>query len=190
MAGPASHTSRAEQRRQTEARILATARQLFSEHGYDRTTIRAVARAAKVNPGLVMHYFGSKEQLFTQASAATPDEPISGTPEQLTEQLLATLHDKLTHEPTATLAMLRSMLTHPDATEGVRASLSRQQEQLSDILSADDALLRTGLTGAISLGVVIGRHLLQLDGLRDAPPDQIIELLRPCFESLTASGDS
>ena len=36
-------TTRVEQRRRTEERILAAARQLFGEHGYDRTTIRAIA---------------------------------------------------------------------------------------------------------------------------------------------------
>jgi hypothetical protein len=34
------------------------------------------------------------------------------------------------------------------------------------------------------LGVIIGRHLLDLDALRDAEPGQIAGLLRPCFEIL------
>lgn len=97
---------------------------------------------------------------------------------------LAALHAKLTEEPAATLAMLRSMLTHPDAAEGVRENLHRQQRQLSASLQADDAILRTGLTGAVTLGVIIGRHLLRLDGLRDASPDEITALLRPTFENL------
>jgi hypothetical protein len=81
--------------------------------------------------------------------------------------------------------MLRSMLTYSEAADGVRDSISRQQQQLSDALPTEDALLRTALTGAITLGVVIGRHVLQLDALRDAPPEQIIALLRPSIESLT-----
>ena len=47
-------STRVEQRRRTEERILTAARQLFGEHGYDRTTIRAVATAAGSDPGLVM----------------------------------------------------------------------------------------------------------------------------------------
>ena len=39
--------TRAEQRRRSEERILAAARQLFAEVGYDRTTIRAVASAGR-----------------------------------------------------------------------------------------------------------------------------------------------
>lgn len=177
-------TSRAQQRKRTEARILTAARDAFSVHGYDRTTIRAVAVAAQVNPGLVMHYFGSKENLFAQATSDSPDEPVAGRPDEVADALLAALHAKLTEEPAATLAMLRSMLTHPDAAEGVRENLHRQQRQLSASLQADDAILRTGLTGAVTLGVIIGRHLLRLDGLRDASPDEITALLRPTFENL------
>ena len=51
--------SRAEQRRRTEARILEAASRIFVTAGYERATIRAVASAAGVDAGLVMHYFGS-----------------------------------------------------------------------------------------------------------------------------------
>ncbi|GAA1393533.1 TetR/AcrR family transcriptional regulator [Luteococcus peritonei] len=47
----------------TEARIRAAAVEAFGSHGFERTTVRQVARAAGVSPGLVMHHFGSKEGL-------------------------------------------------------------------------------------------------------------------------------
>src|SRR5882762_2874754 len=98
--------SRAEQRQATEARILAEARRLFAESGYDRTTIRAVATAAGVDPGLVMHYFSSKELLFAQATATpTPTLP-GGTAAEVAEQLLDRLYDSLTDEPAGSLAVL------------------------------------------------------------------------------------
>src|SRR5690242_15802896 len=98
--------TRVEQRQRTEARILAAARQLFGEHGYDRTTIRAIATAAGSDPGLVMRYFGSKEKLFAQAASIPPDGPIKGSPEQISQQLTAALTQKLTEEPAASLAAL------------------------------------------------------------------------------------
>src|SRR5436305_1435326 len=64
--------SRAEQRRRTEARILDAATQVFFSAGYDRTTIRAVASAAGVDAGLVMHYFGSKQELYRRVIDAPP----------------------------------------------------------------------------------------------------------------------
>src|SRR6058998_3362704 len=102
-------TTRVEQRRRTEARILGAARQLFGEHGFDRTTIRAIAAEAGSDPGLVMRYFGSKGKLFAQAAAIPADGPIEGSPEQIAEQLVAALTEKLADEPTAALAALRAM---------------------------------------------------------------------------------
>ena len=187
MAGPQQHTSRAQQRRNTESRILAAARHMFSESGYDRTTIRAIAAAANTDPGLVMRYFGSKEELFAQAAQISPDEPIAGTPEQVADLLLASLRTKLGTEPAASLAALRSMLTHPEAAKEVRAMMTSQQQQFATAIPGDDATLRAGLITAITLGTVVGRFLLHLDGLRDASPGQITTLLRPCFQSLAHS---
>ena len=48
----------------TREAIRAAAVRLFAEQGYDRTSMRAVAAAAAVDPKLVAHYFGSKQQLF------------------------------------------------------------------------------------------------------------------------------
>jgi AcrR family transcriptional regulator len=177
-------TKRAEQRRQTEARILDAARRMFSSSGYDRATIRAIAGAAEVNPGLVMHYFGSKQELFNQAAGLSGASDTE-TPEQLVDFLLGSLGVKLEGLPIASAAALRSMLTHPEAAHDVRLVASRQNEQIAGAIDADDPALRATLIGTIILGVVIGRHLLSLDVLRDAEPEQITGLLRPCFELLT-----
>ena len=47
--------------------LLACAMRLFVEDGYDNVSVRAVARAAHVAPGLAYHYFDSKERLFAEA---------------------------------------------------------------------------------------------------------------------------
>ncbi|MEV4297203.1 hypothetical protein [Microbispora rosea] len=47
--------------------------------------------------------------------------------------------------------------------------------------------MRAALISAVLIGVVLGRHLLKLEELRDAPPQQIAELLRPCLRSLTGA---
>src|SRR5947207_2739910 len=91
--------SRAEQRRRTEARILDAAARIFVTDGYERTTIRAVASAAGVDAGLVMHYFGSKQELYRQVIDAAPLPEVSGTAAEATEQILATLADSLASAP-------------------------------------------------------------------------------------------
>ena len=91
-------TSRAEQRRRTEARILDAATQVFFSAGYDRATIRAVASAAGVDAGLVMHYFGSKQELYRRVIDVAPVPEVSGTPAEATEQILATLASRSASE--------------------------------------------------------------------------------------------
>src|ERR1700761_7715668 len=107
--------SRPEQRRRTEARILDAATQVFFSAGYERATIRAVASAAGVDAGLVMHYFGSKQELFRRVIDAAPAPQVDRAPGQAAEQLLASLADRLANEPVASLTLLRSMLTNPEA---------------------------------------------------------------------------
>lgn len=53
------------------ARIRDAALEAFAEHGFDRATIRSIARDAGVSPGLVRHHFGSKEDLRRACDAYT-----------------------------------------------------------------------------------------------------------------------
>ncbi|MVU78281.1 TetR family transcriptional regulator [Nocardia sp. ET3-3] len=177
-------TTRAQQRRNTEARILEAAGRLFAEAGYERTTIRAIATAAATDPGLVMRYFGSKAELFARVAVVGDLQTIEGSPTQTAELLLGALVAKLEEEPVNALAAIRSMLTNPDAAGEVRAAMVAQQRQAADHLVQDDADLRAGLLGAVTLGVVIGRHLLHLDGLNDASPQRISAVLRRAFHEI------
>ena len=178
--------SRAEQRRRTEARILDAATQVFFSAGYDRATIRAVASAAGVDAGLVMHYFGSKQELFQRVIDAAPVPEVSGAPGQAAEQLLASLADRLANEPVASLALLRSMLTNPEAASAAGAGIARYEAQIARAIPADDADLRAAVISAITLGITVSRHLIKSDELASADPAQVIELLRPCMLSLAA----
>jgi AcrR family transcriptional regulator len=182
--------SRAEQRRRTEARILDAASRVFVTAGYERATIRAVAAAAGVDAGLVMHYFGSKQELFRRVIGAAPVPEVSGAPGQATEQILATLADRLANEPVASLAILRSMLTNPEAASIISEGMARYQAQIAQAIPADDASLRAALISAIILGVTVSRHLIKSDELASADPAQVISLLRPGLLSLAAQPPS
>ncbi|GIH59405.1 TetR/AcrR family transcriptional regulator [Microbispora siamensis] len=179
--------TRAERRRRTEARILEEAARLFAASGYADTTIRAVAAAAGVNPGLVMHYFGSKEELFLRVARARPSGPLAGGPDEVVEEMLDRLAASMADEPVESLAVLRSMLTHPGAAEAAAEGAARYRAQLAEAIPAADAGVRASVISAVLIGVVLGRHLLKLEELRDAPPEQIAALLRPCLRSLTGA---
>ena len=68
--GPLTRDAR---RRRSEAAILKAAQELFAETGFERTTIRAVAARAGLDPALVMQHYGSKEGLFAAAARWTTD---------------------------------------------------------------------------------------------------------------------
>jgi AcrR family transcriptional regulator len=183
--------SRAEQRRRTEARILAAAAGLFVASGYERTTIRAVAAAAGVDAGLVMHYFGSKQELFEQVTQGPGPLPaLAGPPGEVAEEFLAQLADSLQTEPVQSLAVLRSMLTHPEAAHSLGERTIRYRAELAAAIPAPDADLRAALIIAITLGIAVDRHLLKTGGLDLATPDEIINLLRPVLHTLTTPASS
>ena len=179
--------SRAEQRRRTEARILDAAAQAFLTAGYERTTIRAVASAAGVDAGLVMHYFGSKQELFRRVIDAASVPEMSGPPGQAAEQILAAIASRLESEPAASLTLLRSMLTNPEAASAASAGIARYEAQIAQAIPADDADLRAAIISAVTLGITVSRHLIKSDALASADPEQVIELLRPCVRSLASS---
>jgi AcrR family transcriptional regulator len=183
--------SRAEQRRRTEARILAAAAELFVASGYERTTIRAVAAAAGVDAGLVMHYFGSKQELFEQVTQGPGPLPaLAGPPGEVAEEFLAQLADSLRTEPVQSLAVLRSMLTHPEAAHSLGERTIGYRAELAAAIPAPDADLRAALIIAITLGIAVDRHLLKTGGLDLATPDEIINLLRPVIHTLTTPAPS
>jgi AcrR family transcriptional regulator len=166
--------SRAEQRRRTEARILDAAASVFVAAGYERATIRAVASAAGVDAGLVMHYFGSKQELYRRVIDAAPLPEVSGAPEEAVDQILATLAGRLASEPTASLALLRSMLTNPEAASVASVGMARYQAQIADVIPADDASLRASIISAVRIHV-LERHpvrvVVVLDDLDPARPN-------------------
>jgi AcrR family transcriptional regulator len=183
---PQRSDARAEQRRRTQARILAAASDLFAASGYERTTVRAVAQAAGVDAGLVMHYFGSKQALFEQVTqGAQPLPAPSGPPAELAEQVLARLAESLETEPVQSLAVLRSMLTHPEAAHTLGERTIRYRAQLAEAIGGPGADVRAALITALIMGVAVDRHLLKTGGLDAAAPGEIVALLRPVLHTLT-----
>jgi hypothetical protein len=81
---------------------------------------------------------------------------------------------------------LRSMLTNPEAASAASVAAARYEAQIAQAIPASDASLRAAIIGAITLGVMVSRHLIKSDELATADPAQVIGLLRPCMISLAA----
>ena len=70
--------------------ILEAAQRLFSEQGYTAVSIKKIAKAARVNSGLLYYYFTNKEHLFVEAlkysaRIATLDEQRSKARDPIAE---------------------------------------------------------------------------------------------------------
>src|SRR5881396_953171 len=91
---------------QSRALILNTALDLLQEHGYERATMRAIAKRAGVSLGNAYHYFGSKEHLIQAFYHRTHEEhlaaslPVLAKESSLKARLLSVMRLKIsTLEP-------------------------------------------------------------------------------------------
>ena len=114
-----------------------------------------MASAAEVDAGLVMHYFGSKQELFRQVIEAAPVPEIGEAPGRAAEQILAGVAERLSKEPVESLTLLRSMLTNSEAADAASADIARYQAQIAAAIPAEDADLRAALVSAITFGITI-----------------------------------
>ncbi|MBP2371242.1 TetR/AcrR family transcriptional regulator [Pseudonocardia parietis] len=188
-AGESGPATRAERRRRSETVIRDAAGALFAEHGYERTTIRAVADRAGVDPALVMQNFGSKEALF--AAAARWSTPLDGLvaagrtelPQAALEHVLDTFEDP--ERRAAAEALLRSCLTHPAAQAVLRDQvMGAAQQRVASTIGGPDAALRAALLNACVLGLTISRYLVEVPAVADATATDLERVLRPALERL------
>jgi AcrR family transcriptional regulator len=188
-AGTDSRPTREERRRRTEAAILDAARALFAEVGFERTTIRAVAGRAGVDPALVMQYYGSKDGLFAASAHwfAERKELASATLEELPAaaltDLLAGMEDP--EARCAASAVLRSCLTNESARAVMRDQVMKDKHaRIAAAIGGPDAELRAGLLGAVMIGTTIARYLLEIPAVAEASAEDIERVLEPVLKAL------
>lgn len=160
----------------TKAALLAAARRLFVDRGFDRTTVRDIASLAGANQALLFRYFGSKEALFRQAMASTSEQLIAETPpEQLVSRLLARMLSPDAPKSTDSViyAFLRSS-AHEQSAEMFRHELgARYRQVLTTLTDAADAETRADLVLAWLLGIGLLRSVLDHQPLTDADPKAV-----------------
>jgi len=176
---------------ETRTVIQATALEQFSERGYHATTIRSIAEQAKVDPALVMHFFGSKERLFEscvewpfdldEEMAAVMAAGVDMAGEGLV-RLFVTTWDARGGRNTS-LALLRAAMGQESAERLLREFL--QAGVLMPLLAAfgvEDRVLRAGLIASQLLGLGAARYLLRLDGLATMPAAQLVACVGPTVQ--------
>jgi AcrR family transcriptional regulator len=174
----------------TREEILAAARQLFAERGYQATTMRAIAAQAGVNAALVHHYYGSKEQLLVAAMnlPLNPADVIrelrdAGPREQLGERLVRffvrTWRDPQTGQPL--LALLRASASSEAGAATLRQFVENVMlTRLASLLGVPRLRLAAGF--AQLLGFALGGLVIGIEPLASASEDELVALFAPTIQ--------
>jgi AcrR family transcriptional regulator len=186
-----SRTGRRPRTGDTRETILAAARRRFATVGYAAASVRAIAADARVDPALVMHYFGTKDALFIAAAGLPPG--LSGLIAGLAEVPLADFGEALARSylslvdsddsRNAILALVRSAVSHEKAAAMLREFLTAQLlPVIARLTNHPDAELRATLIAAQLIGVAMLRHVLRVESLARATTDEIVALVAPVIE--------
>jgi AcrR family transcriptional regulator len=178
------------------ARILREARASFAEHGYAGTTVRAVARAADVDPALVYHYYGSKEGLLD--AATTPpqsflDQVVTAwqTPQdELGEQLVRRMlrnWDNPDHGP-----LLRAVLqiagNEPATREKLRLIIEHSMMGPSaQALGESERLVRSSLVASQLIGLAFMRYVWKIEPIATMTEDDLVTAIAPTIQRYLTS---
>ncbi|MFF0485671.1 TetR family transcriptional regulator [Streptomyces sp. NPDC004435] len=172
-------------------RILAAARAQFADHGYDKTSVRGIAKAAGVDPALVHHYFGTKDEVFAAAIEvsfepalvvpAIIDGPREEVGERLARFFIGVWENPATRAPL--LAVIRSAVTHEAAAKVLRSFvLRRLLERVAADLAVPEPKFRAELAASQMIGIVILRYVIQVEPLASAEPEQIVAEVAPTLQ--------
>lgn len=176
----------------TRDRILDAAREEFSERGYEKTSVRGIAKAAGVDSALVHHYFGTKEQVFEVAVEGAM-APALGAPDMIVEGPLDDVGERLTRfffgvweNPTSRtplLAIVRSAVNNDTAAAVFRRLVAAQLlRRIAARLDTPDAELRAELAAAQLVGVAMLRYVIKVEPLASADVERIVAGVAPVVQ--------
>jgi len=175
----------------TRELILSTARAMFAEGGFDKTSVRSIAAAAGVDPALVHHYFGTKERLFL-AVLQVPIDPAEivshvaaggarEVPARLLRTFLAAWDDPVSGP--AVVALLKGSFQHEWAARLLREFLITQVlRRVSAELGLEDAPLRFSLVASQVIGLATLRYVVRLEPLASAPSEVVVRAIAPTLD--------
>jgi len=179
----------------TREAIREAASRMFGELGYDKTSVRAIAKEAGVDPGLVTYFYGSKQELFAQV-VDLPVDPSVLIPHILGEgsegvgrrfaQFVVGLLESDEGRRRIT-GLVRSAASEPEAARIVRERVTRQiLTPLAEGVGADRPELRASFCSVQVVGLVMARYVVGIEPLASADPETVIDVLAPNFQRLLA----
>jgi AcrR family transcriptional regulator len=175
----------------TQAQILAAARQVFAARGYAGATMRGIAAAGGVDAALVHHYFGTKRELFV-ATLQLPFDPgdvlaaaVEGDPAGAGERIVRMLlHIWGTDQGRSMMqSLLRSALTDDDVLRMLRQFMVETVvAPLVLQLAPDHHRLRAGLLASQVMGLAMVRYIARIEPLSSAAPETVVAAVAPTLQ--------
>lgn len=169
----------------TRAAILAAARDRFAADGYERATIRAIARDADIDPSMVMRYYGNKAGLFAAASEIEVHAPdLTHVPrDEAGARLVRHLLERWECDETLT-GMMRVGVTNEAGAQRMRGVFA---EQIKPVLAAvcpvpDEAPTRAALIASQILGMALCRYVLRIPPAVNLSHDEVVAWLAPTIQ--------
>jgi AcrR family transcriptional regulator len=179
--------------------VLRAAKQQFAMRGYDKTTLRAIADNARVDPSMVIYLFGSKSALFRESMKLV-------LPANLLTTELAEVDDELgcrivraylgiweQPDTAASMAsMVQSATSNSDANEAFRGFLHDYLlTAVSDALGGGgEARMRAMLAATNLVGTAMLRYIMRVPPLSSLGVDQVVASVGPAVHRfLTAPAD-
>jgi AcrR family transcriptional regulator len=170
----------------TRATLLAAAREVFIEQGFDGATVRTIAARAQVDPAMVNHWFGGKQGLFA-AAVQLPITPESirehvfpGPVEELAGRVIRQFVTTWDHDGGGGFAALvRSAATQEAAATMLREFITFLFGSMVRDLGVDQPELRTGLFGSQLAGLGLARYVIRLEPIATADVDTLVTAIAP-----------
>jgi AcrR family transcriptional regulator len=174
----------------TKAEVLTAARTSFAEKGFRGTTIRAVAASAGVDPALVHHYFGTKDDLFLAALQMPVDprelmapvvaEGPDGAGERLLRVFLSVWDDPDTQ--VQLLAVVRSVLSADGTTLLKDGFIPVVVGPVLAQLVKDRPEVRIPLVASQVVGLIVTRYVVALPPMADMPAEDVVARMGPVLQ--------
>ncbi len=169
----------------TRTAILTAARERFATDGYERATIRAIAKDANIDPSMVMRYYGNKEGLFAAAVAVDLRLPdLGGLPRQEAGRALVGHFLAMWERNEVLTALLRVGATNQAGAERMQEIFREQVMPVARQVCPDpeQAPARAALCATQLLGLALTRYVLRIPPVVALHREEIVAWLAPTLQ--------
>ncbi|SEJ09442.1 TetR/AcrR family transcriptional regulator [Demequina mangrovi] len=172
----------------TRGDILAAAARIFGDKGYAASSLRAIARDAGVDPALVRHYFGTKQELFIEVMRPLERDDarvaaLASLPPERRGDALLRLALSLWEDPVASVRLRAVLASAVSAAEvGPTMASMMLRDLLLQLVREDRALERAAACATQLTGLAFGRYVLAIPTLAEASVDELSAIYAPTLQ--------